>query len=368
MNQLIVDKIFKNFEKKDITPGCVIASISKENPNYYYHWTRDASIVMRSILREYKRDKHPRIFKQLIDFINVESELQRMSYQVNLGEPKFNIDLSLFREKWGRPQNDGPALRGLLFLEMRDVLSDYSFLKSHLENIILQDTNYIVDNIQEPCFDLWEEIMGYHLYTRGVQYKFLKTLLEKNIFPSLKPVIEEKKNELYNLLQHHNITYTSFSLEGIKCREYDTSLLLLATHVDYDPEIVDIENPKFRKYLQKMLEYYQKEYRINNHYQNQFILLGRYENDVYFGGNPWIISSLAFYQLQLKYQEMKLNLDVPYEYILNFKKYLEEIPNLNISEQVDKNNGKGISARNLTWNYAEMLTFYKMLDWYKNKI
>ena len=80
----------------------------------------------------------------------------------------------------------------------------------------------------------------------GLQYKFLKTLLEKNIFPSLNPVIEEKKNELYNLLQHHNITYTSFSLQGIKCREYDTSLLLLATHVDYDPEIVDIENPKFR--------------------------------------------------------------------------------------------------------------------------
>ena len=40
MNKLknkCINKIFDNIHQKDTAPGMIIASISKNNPNYYYH-------------------------------------------------------------------------------------------------------------------------------------------------------------------------------------------------------------------------------------------------------------------------------------------------------------------------------------------
>ena len=35
-----------------------------------------------------------------------------------LGEPKINIDCTPFNGEWGRPQNDGPALRGIMMIKI----------------------------------------------------------------------------------------------------------------------------------------------------------------------------------------------------------------------------------------------------------
>lgn len=366
MNNLLVDKIFSNIKKNDIAAGCIIASISKSDPNYYYHWIRDAAIVMRSIIRYYRKSSNLSCFKQCIDYLNIEYQFQLLPTLSGLGEPKFNVDKTTFDDSWGRPQNDGPALRGLVMLELLVVFEDYPLLLESIRKILYKDINYILQNIHEPCFDIWEEVYGYHLYTRGVQYKFLKELYIKNIFPDLQDSIIKGKGELFELLQHHQITMTSFNLEGHKCREYDTSLLLLASHVDYDREIVDITNNKFKDYIKKMLRYYRQEYPINNVFQGKIILLGRYQNDKYYNGNPWIICSLAYYQLLVKYQELKIDF-MDYD-IHNFTQYLESFANLNIPEQINRFDGRHISAHNLTWNYAEMLTLYHLVDDYvKNK-
>ena len=172
MDSLLINKIFENIEKTDIFSGCIIASISKERPNYYYHWTRDAALVMRSIVSYYHLNNDIRCFKQIVDYLNVESQFQKLNTISGLGEPKFNVNMTTFNEKWGRPQNDGAALRGLVMLEIYDILQNYPFLLAQLLEIVQQDLKFVLQNINNPSFDLWEEIYGYHLYTRGVQYKF----------------------------------------------------------------------------------------------------------------------------------------------------------------------------------------------------
>ena len=41
-----VDAIIANVDPPSAPPGFVLASPSKTDPNYYFHWTRDAALTM----------------------------------------------------------------------------------------------------------------------------------------------------------------------------------------------------------------------------------------------------------------------------------------------------------------------------------
>ena len=321
MDELLINKIFENLSKSDIYPGCVIASISKQNPNYYYHWTRDAALVMRVIVKHYNKRNDLRCFRQIINYINVEKQLQELITQGGLGEPKYNVNITSFNETWGRPQNDGPALRGLVMLDIYKVFNEYSFIKDTILKIMKKDLKYILCYINTPCFDIWEEEMGYHLYTRAVQLKFLKEILVSGLFSEMKSEIESNKKFLENLIIHHQNFITSFNLEGKKCREFDTSLLLLISHINYDFDIIDFTKPNFLEYIKNMRDYFRNTYKINNN--SDILLLGRYKNDKYFGGNPWIICSAAYYQLLIKLKELNINVLDEKINAISFRKFIE---------------------------------------------
>ncbi|PWN31058.1 Six-hairpin glycosidase [Jaminaea rosea] len=98
-----------------------------------------------------------------------------------IGEPKFNVDGSPFTGSWGRPQNDGPALRSITaarymahVLDTRSI-SDASrtFVTQQLwaangvkdpeaqgkrRLLIRDDLDYICREWQSKTFELWEEV------------------------------------------------------------------------------------------------------------------------------------------------------------------------------------------------------------------
>src|SRR4051812_43250932 len=45
-DQLAVQKLQKNISPAGTHPGVVIASPSRTSPDYYFHWVRDAALVM----------------------------------------------------------------------------------------------------------------------------------------------------------------------------------------------------------------------------------------------------------------------------------------------------------------------------------
>ena len=120
-----------------------------------------------------------------------------------------------------------------------------------------------------------------------------------------------------------------------------------------------IFSSEFIYHIKELISFYRYEYPINN--KLDFILLGRYKNDKYYNGNPWIITTCALVQLLNIYKKHNilindLNIDI---FINNFKTYIKKIDNLDIAEQVDKDNGMFLSALKLTWNYSEL---YYILD------
>ena len=342
-----MNNLFNNI----LSNGSIIASPSKE-PDYNFHWVRDSAIIIKSLIDCYNINKmnswhgnsikYKTIFNKYIDI-----ELKHINYHP--AEPKFHIDGTPYEGDWGRPQNDGPALRGIVCLKLIRILPNRL---TSLIKIINTDINYTIAEIDEPSFDLWEEQYGYHLYTRIIQYKFLHTV--KHISNKFRMIeisaesLQKSKVHFYEHFSHDNKIYSSYSVNGQVLREYDSSILLAFSFVDYSIPSLSVDDYRIRAYVNSLVNHYNKVYPINN--KTNIPFLGRYYNDVYFNGNPWLITTIALFNYYCTINEI-LNYKTPFINLIAFIKQ----KNMLLSEQIDKNTGENISVDKLTWNYAELI-------------
>jgi glucoamylase len=194
-----LDAETKTAEKKLLAAildnGAVIASPSKADPNYYYHWVRDGALATSVVVTLFERvpDQATRqtLFNTLGTCAAFSAKLQVTSNPSTpsgrgLGEPKWETSGAAFTDGWGRPQDDSPALRALTFIRLANILLDggdpqtAALVKSTFYDAVLptnslikRDLEYVSHNWQRTCFDLWEEVSGEHFYTRMAQRKAL---------------------------------------------------------------------------------------------------------------------------------------------------------------------------------------------------
>lgn len=355
----IVKKLNENLNYSKVK-GMVIASPS-DFPPYKFHWIRDSALVMRVYVDLYQKHQDDHSLVKILDYINNEYNIQKMKTLTHLGEPKVNIDLTPYNEPWGRPQNDGPALRGILMIKILKLLkNNYNvIMEKVVSKIIKKDIEYILSNWQTPCFDLWEEIQGWHFYTRMVQLKFIKDCIQN------KEILNQYfcfNSEIKTIYQHFLVNIkdhldgediiSSFDKDGNIIRKDDASILLAFAHIDYDQEILTHFPLHYTLQTSRNLIHYFRE-----KYQNyQTHLIGRYQCDKYFDGQVWILCSLGlaqiYYKLYLlnkkKYQNLFEISKQIYKYVLNIDE------NLELPEQYNLNTKEHISAKKLTWNYSEL--------------
>ena len=132
--------------------GALLASPSTNDPNYAYHWVRDASLASHAL--------PPAQFDRLFEF-------NRKIQQYDLGEPKFSLDAHPYAGAWGRPQFDGPALRALSYFDR--VNSSASRALYH--ESLVRDLDHVSTHLATPGFDLWEEVKARsHLFTVVAQH------------------------------------------------------------------------------------------------------------------------------------------------------------------------------------------------------
>ena len=182
--QLSLETLLKNATMPDVYPGMVVASPSKENPNYYFDWVRDTALTMRTLIDYWEITQDPFIKNLIVTWIESETQRQNRPTLSGLGEPKYNVDGSGYFGPWGRPQNDGPALRAISMIKFSRLLIDQgesSYVKSKIYFGVLpastplkKDLEYTAHQWREPNFDPWEEEMGMHFYNLLVQYTALK--------------------------------------------------------------------------------------------------------------------------------------------------------------------------------------------------
>jgi len=184
----ILKNMMANISPEDGERGSVLASPSRTNPDYYYHWIRDSARTMAEIVKLNGSDKKQlkdRYYQMMVDYVEFSKINQTTPTPSNSpGEPKFYVTGQAFTGPWGRPQNDGPAQRALTLTRWASILlenNEQGYVSNVLYDgkepsfsLIKYDLDFVANHWRDACFDLWEEVEGSHFYTRMLQRTALR--------------------------------------------------------------------------------------------------------------------------------------------------------------------------------------------------
>ena len=336
---------------------------------------------------------------------------------LGLGEPKFGVDESPFNAPWGRPQRDGPALRAITLMTYIDWLLDKDDGAKGRKGIdvvwpvVMNDLNYVGQYWNQTSFDLWEEVHSSSFFTLQMQHRAMVEGVRiaarfathggreiscrscESQAPEISCFLQSFWNGKYIL---SNIN-TNNGRTGI-----DTSTIL-ASILSFDIE-ANCEDTTFQPCSSKSLanfkaviDSFRPIYSINNRIsQNRGVAVGRYAEDVYQGGNPWYLCTLAaaefLYDVAAQldahgvikidetslpfYQQISPTVKVgilhygstnsPFQQVLrSIITYADSFVAIvrrytpadgTLFEQFDRNTGTPVSAIDLTWSYAAFIS------------
>lgn len=322
-----------NVSRPDGAPGSVVASPSRRDPDYYYHWVRDGALVMDALetlmFKTSNYDEKYRIRSTLKDFTYLSRKMQvTETVGPALGEPKFYLDGSGFFGPWGRPQNDGPALRSITLIRFAQMLiqeNEIDFVKAHLYEatipaytVIKSDLEYVAHHWQDSSFDVWEEIKGDHFYNRLVSRRALMMgadladqLNDRSAAKFYREQADRVRNDLYRFFDA-NRSYLVATLNRTDGADYkdsqiDSVVILGILHGMQADGLFSPSDERVMATAEQIIRTFRELYTINKRSNAPGIGIGRYPEDRYDGmgistvGNPWFLATHAmaeyFYRL-----------------------------------------------------------------------
>lgn len=330
-------RLFQGISPSGGAAGSVMASPSKADPDYFYHWIRDAALTMREAfeLRGNYPTQSTSVLKDYTLFSRGNQTTKNPSgdeWSGGLGEPKFNMDGSAYWQPWGRPQNDGPALRALVLIDFATDLikkGQLSWVNRYLyraelpaTTVIKTDLEYTSHHWADPSFDLWEESEGDHFYTRITQWRaldlgsrFARTLGDGGAadFYALEAAKILKSLDGFWVQSEKRLVVSTRMTGGIdwKKSKIDVAVILGVLHANSpagQPLAVDDERVMNTALLIEST--FENLYKVNavKETPDHLVLgaaIGRYPEDRYDGvgmslGNPWFLATHAFAEYYYK--------------------------------------------------------------------
>ncbi|KAJ6508411.1 glycoside hydrolase family 15 protein [Mycena sanguinolenta] len=393
--------------------GIVIASPSTVNPDYLFTWVRDSSLVFKVIIDQFTTGQDTTLLGQIQNFITAETNLQQVSNPSGtlstggLGEPKFNVNGTAFTGAWGRPQRDGPALRSTSMITYANWLLKNTSTSNVLNTLwpaIKLDLDYVAANWNQTGFDLWEEIESSSFFTTAVQHRSLRqgATLATALGQDASTYTTQADNILCFLQSYWNPSGYITANTGGGRSGIDANTVLASIHT-FDPAAgcdANTFQPCSDKALSSLKVYvdsFRSIYSLNSGIAaNAAVATGRYPEDVYFGGNAWILATFAVAEqlydaLTVWNAQGELNVTSPS--LAFFQQFLPSVavgtytsststfttltaavktfadgfigvvakytpPGGGLAEQFDRNTGTPLSAADLTWSYAAALTVF----------
>ncbi|KAI8926174.1 Six-hairpin glycosidase-like protein [Entophlyctis helioformis] len=267
--------------------GSVIASPSKSQPDYFYHWIRDGALVMDAVNSLYANGDAG-LESKLWDYLRFYTKLQKTQT---------------------RP-SDGPALTASTLIRFSKAL------------------DYVAANWGKGgnC-DLWEEVRSdAHFYTRMVQRRaFVEGIEFAKANGDAAAADNYGKQSWYigERLDNHWDAGRGFVVETLNAggrSGLNAATLLASIHTDTaSGGVIDQFSPtddRIQATIPKLVESFKQVFPINGATKNGAGLpigpaLGRYSEDIYNGintseGNPWFLCTLAnaeiYYRMIVRYK------------------------------------------------------------------
>ncbi|KAG6377015.1 glycoside hydrolase family 15 protein [Boletus reticuloceps] len=395
-------------------PGIVIASPSTTNPNYLYTWVRDSSLVFKTLIDQYTLGQDTSLRSLIDSFVQAEATIQQVTNPSGtvstggLGEPKFYINETAFEGPWGRPQRDGPALRSTAIITYADWLiadGNTSHVTGTLWPVLQLDLDYVANNWNQTTFDLWEEIDSSSFFTTAVQHRALRQ------GASLATAIGQTTSASQYTTQADNLlcflqsywtpspgfmtANTGGGRSGIDANTVLASIHTFDVNAGCDDTTFQPCSDKALSNLKTYVDSFRNIYSINfGIIANAAVATGRYQEDVYQGGNPWYLATFAVAeqlydalivwnkQGSLTITSTSLGFFQQFDTSLTIGTYTTSSSTFtslmsaiktfadgfvavsaqytpsdgSLSEQYSRSNGSPLSAIDLTWSYASALT------------
>jgi glucoamylase len=319
-------KMLANVSPQGTTPGAVIASPQQSEPNYYFHWVRDAALTMDVMVKAYGNTSDPNAKQVLCGVIASYVQFSRVNQLSNaitgLGEPKFTVDGQPYMGDWGRPQNDGPALRAMTLMRFaRQLLAEgkNAYVQSALydstfptNTVIKTDLEYIAKHWSDKSFDLWEEWKADHFYTRLVQLAALTqgSLLARQLGDAGASAFYAEQARLIQTTlpsfwdaSGGFIRVALLPIEGTQQSRggIDSAVILGLLHAGLEAGEFSVSDSRALATAERMEAAFAPIYAINDphRFPDVGVAIGRYPEDIYSGlttlrqGNPWVLSTAA---------------------------------------------------------------------------
>ncbi len=391
--QFDLAKISENVSPNDGLPGAVIAAKTKHDPNYYYHWVRDAGITIDSLIQVYPSlsvDQKKAISTIMFDYLDFSARIQKVNTLSGLGEPKFNVDGTAFNDMWARPQNDGPAMRAISLIDWANILiaeGKESIVKEKLYKAeipavspIKMDLEYVSHHWNDPSYDLWEEVKGTHFYTLMIERRaliqgaklarYLNDEGAANWYQKQAKAIEDELQNFWDPLKGYFVE-TPNRVDGLdyKYSNLDVAVILGLLHGGLNDGFLNWDDQRVTSTIEKLIDAFAKLYPINQRKEIPGVAIGRYPEDKYngyafTGGNPWPLCTLAIAEALYRYAQVLTNKGEKQKAaeIANYAdQFVERVryhanSDGSLNEQINKNTGYMTSVSDLTWNYAALIT------------
>ncbi|KAJ6014999.1 hypothetical protein N7540_009590 [Penicillium herquei] len=391
--------------------GVVVASPFKVNPDYFYTWTRDGALTLKVLVDTFLAGDSS-LESTIQQYIDAEAQIQAVSNPsgdlsngAGLGEPKFEVNITAFTGDWGRPQRDGPALRATALIAYGNYLvskGEESTVKSNIWPIVENDLNYVAQYWNQTGYDLWEEILGSSFFTLASQHRALVegSAFAQTLGESCTGCDSQAPQVLCFLQDFWNGTSIISNLADDGRTGLDANSLISSIQT-FDPEAA-CDDSTFQPCSARALsnhklvvDSFRSIYTVNSGKSaGSAVAVGRYAEDVYQGGNPWYLCTLAaaeqlydaLYQWNkqgtLEVSQTSLSFfqaltssavignysssSTTYStltsavktYADGFVSIVQEYTpsNGSLAEQFNRDDGTPTSAGDLTWSYAAFIT------------
>ncbi|HEV2442857.1 MAG TPA: glycoside hydrolase family 15 protein [Steroidobacteraceae bacterium] len=386
-------------------PGAVVASpvpaSYDPDPDYFFHWYRDSAIVIDALrvlhVQGQAGDEAPRLFGEFVrfsaalarldgrvlaaasgewrprvaadfaQFLRSDAELQRIHGDAIAGETRVNADGTLDISNWGRPQNDGPALRALTVLRwMQNVSLDPGLLTA-CEGLLRDDLRFTRAHCGESCYDIWEEERGLHYFTLRVGAQaldegadWLEARAEQAEAASFRAQSRTIRARLDGYWLADRGYYRSRVLDSGEpsAKELDIAVVLAALHAAGDGATHSVRDPRIHATLGVLDSVFDADYAINHgRPAARGPALGRYRGDRYYSGGAYYFSTLAAAELCFRAAEgggRDALLARGDRYLETVRAFTPESGDM--SEQFDQRTGEQTSAKHLAWSYAAFVS------------
>ena len=365
---------------------------------YYFHWMRDGGLCIKTWL-EINDNDYEAVRPELDAYVGWVAKVQQKSDPNGIDvrvEPKFTIpDGEPYVGGWCRPQTDGPALRALALAKWGRIVLAQGKDAEAIWDLVAFDLDWVQQNWGLSGCDLWEEVQSEDFFFNRMAYiyslseaaAFAEAIGRPDASASLLATAETIKSATVGHFRD------GFLYESTN-RPYDGAVIHAV--VTFGESLFPPHSEEAAATVQVLAKAFCQEYPLNQAASAEGrpgVLIGRYPGDTYQGGNPWqlltaVLAELFYAAGRATFKEVEsrgadhvLGAEErpAWRTLLHLTKgdvtagelgraqvaagdaVLARLYELvrgeggRVDEQMDKVSGQQVSAKGLTWSYANIL-------------